>query len=276
MNTDRLPSTGGLLTRTPVGEHGPPRDTTAGIVAVSKCARPESRDVNGDHPTGGSGERERIGREASGDESAFVSLTGHFYRGEVERMTAWRTRLDQTTNWSVVLMAAILTFAFASPDNPHYVLLIGALAVGAFLLIESQRYQEYDAWRHRVRILQRGFFASVLAPSEDGRTDRWRADLGADLRDPTLSIPLWRAVAHRLQRTYLPLLSVLLAAWVLRISVFEADSPWQETASVATIPGPAVVATVGATYLVVVGLAAWSMRDEPKREFGSSDSGGGD
>lgn len=227
--------------------------------------------MSGPQPAEGERETDGLVREVSAEESQFVSLTGHFYRGEVDRMTVWRTRLDQTTNWSVVLMAAILTFAFASPDNPHYVLLIGALAVGAFLLVESRRYQEYDAWRHRVRILQRYLIAGALAPSETSQSEDWRSDLSADLRDPDLTITFWRAAAHRLQRVYLALLTVLLSAWVLRISVFRTDAPWDETASIAAIPGPVVVACVAVVYVLLGGLAVWSMVDEPKREFADDD-----
>lgn len=45
------------------------------------------------------------------------------------------------------MTAAILTWVFTSPENPHYVLLIGILGLLDFLFIEAKRYQEYDAWR---------------------------------------------------------------------------------------------------------------------------------
>ena len=43
-------------------------------------------------------ERQNIGARAADDMTAFSSLIVQFYRGEMERMTVWRTRLDQTTN----------------------------------------------------------------------------------------------------------------------------------------------------------------------------------
>jgi len=199
-----------------------------------------------------------------------IGLLGHFYRGEVERMTAWRTRLDQTTNWAVVLMAAILTFAFASSDNPHYVLLIGALGVGSFLVIESQRYQEYDAWRYRVRLVQRNLLACALTPTESNVDDDWRQRLGSDLRRPELVYPWWRAFAHRLKRVYFFLLSVLLVSWVLRISVFAPEESWQRTATIAEIPGTVVVALVIGAYVLLGGLATWSVLKGRAREFGES------
>jgi uncharacterized membrane protein len=57
-----------------------------------------------------------------------VSLTlTELYRGERDRVTTWRGRLDQTTNWTVTIIAAMLTWVFSSPENPHYLLLIGML-----------------------------------------------------------------------------------------------------------------------------------------------------
>jgi uncharacterized membrane protein len=200
------------------------------------------------------------------DPSLMATLTTHFYRGEMDRVTTWRARLDQTTNWSVVLMATILTFSFSSRDNPHYLLLVGALAVVAFLVIEATRYQEYDAWRLRVLLLQQQLFADVF---EDGGAPagEWRDRLGSDLEEPTVNIPLWKALAHRLQRVYLLLLTIMLAAWGLRITVFETGEPWYQSAAIGSIPGTSVVTAVGIIYLLAVGLAVWSVVQSRQREF---------
>lgn len=212
------------------------------------------------------GDERSLAEELTTDQSETVSLIGHFYRGEMERMVSWRTRLDQTTNWAVVVMAAILTFVFSSGDNPHYVVLIGILGVLVFLVIESQRYQEYDAWRYRVRILQRQFFADVVGQTRPSRAD-WRDHLGEDLRSPTLVISRVGAIGHRLKRVYLLLLSVLLAAWLLRISVFAADSTWRQTAAVGDVSGTVVVGVVLGVYLALAGLALWSVVTDRMREF---------
>lgn len=218
-----------------------------------------------DREDGADGEQAIVGAAAE-EASTFISITGHFYRGEVERMTAWRSRLDQTTNWAVVVMAAILTFAFSSSDNPHYVLLIGVLAVGSFLVIESQRYQEYDVWRNRVRILQRYLLAGVLAPGEAPDGD-WRTDLASDLRHPEVSIPFRRAIGHRLKRVYFLLLTVLLSTWIARITVFQRGEPWLQTAAIGQIPGPVVVGIVGVGYLTLGALTLASILEGQKREF---------
>lgn len=200
------------------------------------------------------------------DLSTVLTLSQHFYRGEMDRVTTWRTRMDQTTNWAVVVMAAILTWAFSSADNPHYVLLIAVLAVTVFLFIEAQRFQEYDAWRDRIRVLQSNLFAEGYDPRGPEFTG-WREWLSRDLREPTIHLSLLAALGHRLQHVYLPLLTVLLAAWLLRISVFDPASSWSESAAIAALSGPVVVAIVGLCYLCAVGLTAWSMRRDRRREF---------
>lgn len=122
------------------------------------------------------------GREVGQDLSELNTVLGHAYRGEISRETTWRSRLDQTTTWSVTVMAAILTWAFSSPNNPHYIVLVGVLAVGMFLLIEARRYRDYDVYWARVRLLQQNFLATTLDPSQRGEHGDWRTELGDDYR----------------------------------------------------------------------------------------------
>jgi uncharacterized membrane protein len=207
-----------------------------------------------------------IGERLGEDIDLFTRVTSNFYRGEIERTTAWRSRLDQTTNWAVVLVAAILTWAFSSPDNPHYVILIGVFGVVAFLVMEANRYREYDIWRKRVRTIQEQVFAALYDPGTPIDED-WRGTIATDLREPTFSISTWQAIAHRLRRAYLALVSLLLAAWVARITVFQADETWTETASILAGPGETVVAAVGVLYLALVLVALASARGTTVREF---------
>jgi uncharacterized membrane protein len=48
--------------------------------------------------------------------AAEVGALTHLYRGEVHRSTIWRTRLDATSNWSVVTLGLARSISFASPD----------------------------------------------------------------------------------------------------------------------------------------------------------------
>jgi uncharacterized membrane protein len=163
-------------------------------------------------------------------------------------MKLWRERLDRTTNWAVIVMAAIITWAFSSPDNPHYILLIGVATLSVFLLIEARRYRGYEIWRTRVRILQENVWAYGLDPSAGVVDPDWRVKLSQDYRTPTVKISAEEAIAHRLRRVYLPLFGILLAAWLVRITAFSSQ-PWIESAAIGMIPGVAVLIVVALCYL---------------------------
>ncbi|MFP9193622.1 DUF2270 domain-containing protein [Natronosalvus vescus] len=208
-----------------------------------------------------------LGARLSEDESDLQSILGHAYRGELDRETTWRSRLDQTTTWSVTVMAAILTWAFSSTDNPHYVLLVGVLAVGLFLLIEARRYRDYDVYRARVRLYQQYLLANALDPSDTLEREDWRTELGDDYRRPTLKISLFEAVANRLRRIYLALVSVLCLAWLFRVTAFLADQRLPESASIGTVPGTVVIAVVVLGYGSLLAIVFWPHEREAKGEF---------
>jgi uncharacterized membrane protein len=179
------------------------------------------------------------------------SALAHLYRGELHRMKFWRERLDQTTNWVVLLIAAVLTWAFSSPSNPHYVLLVGDAAVVMFLFVEARRYRAYDLWRSRVRDLQQNVWAVGLDPEMEVDETAWRERLARDYHTPVLKISTEEAVAHRLRRVYLALFTVLNGAWLLRVTAF-GETPWPESAAVGSVPGLVVTAAVLGLYVAAV------------------------
>jgi len=63
------------------------------------------------------------------------------------------------------------------------------------------------------------------------------------------------------------LLLLLLAAWIARITVFEASETWEQTSSILTIPGQVVTGIVVGFYVLVLAVAAWSARGGRVREF---------
>jgi uncharacterized membrane protein len=192
---------------------------------------------------------ENLGGEFAENPSDAISLLGHFYRGQMDRVTSWRSRLDRTSYWAVTIIAALLTWVFSSPGNPHYILLIGMGALVVFLAVETRRYRAYDVWRERVRLLERNLFAELFDPETELSHEEWRRLISEDLRDPAVKTRPFTALSRRLRRIYYPLLLVLLAAWLARITVFQPERPWRATASVLGVPGTVVVAGVGLFYL---------------------------
>ncbi|GAD53686.1 hypotheical conserved protein [Halarchaeum acidiphilum MH1-52-1] len=206
-----------------------------------------------------------VGKGLLDEEMGPSGAMAHLYRGEIHRMKYWRERLDKTTNWAVIVMAAILTWAFSSPDNPHYIILIGIAMLGVFLTIEARRYRGYDIWRSRVRTLQENVWSVGLDPSRDVVDPEWRERLGNDYREPAVKITAEEAIAHRLRRIYLPLFAILLVAWLVRITAFSPES-WLQTAAIGMIPGLVVIGLVAAFFLGALGVACrprtWHTRGE--------------
>lgn len=133
-------------------------------------------------------------------------------------------------------------------------MLAGSLILGVFLVIEARRYRGYDIWRSRYRTLQKNVFAYGLDPSQGLDDPEWRAKLSRDYRQPRLKITMEEAVAHRLRRVYLPLLIIILGAWVVRITPF-ATEPWPASAAIGQVPGILVTVIVILSYGVILFVA---------------------
>ncbi len=219
-------------------------------------------------------DRRNLGADLGREGSEGSTLLGHYYRGELDRMNSWATRLDETTKWAVTIVAAILTWVFSSPDNPHYILLLGMATLAVFHLVETRRYRFYDVWRARVRVLEENLLAPLLDPRTDLEDPDWRRELSEDLRRPAVKISYLEAYDRRLRRVYLPLLLVLLAAWVVRLTAFAGGEPAIEAANIGDVPGLAVIAVVGLAYLVIVGIAVWPIERKAKGELYDEDMEG--
>ena len=214
-------------------------------------------------------EHREVGQGLLDEEMGPSGSMAHLYRSENNRTQLWRERLDRTTNWAVIVLAAILTWAFSSESNPHYVLLAGIVTLGVFLGIEARRYRGYDLWRSRVRTLQQNVFAYGLDPSQGLEDPNWRVHLSNSYRRPRLRITRMEAIAHRLRRVYLPLITVLLGAWVVRITAF-ADIPLPASAAIGKLPGIVVIALVllsyGVTLFVALRPRTWHIEGELLKE----------
>jgi uncharacterized membrane protein len=149
--------------------------------------------------------------------SEFNTAMIHFYRGEVQRSNTWRNRLDTTTNWAVITAGATLSFVFSSPNNPHFVIPINSILVAIFLLMEARRYRYYEIWSSRVRVLETGYFAHLLAPNLTPSDEAWAEHLAADLMTPHFTITEWEAVGRRLRRNYLWIFALLALSWNLKV-----------------------------------------------------------
>jgi uncharacterized membrane protein len=183
--------------------------------------------------------------------SEFNTAIVHFYRGEIQRSNTWRNRLDTTTNWAVLTAGATLSFAFSSPANPHFVIIINSLLVLYFLLMEARRYRYYELWSSRVRVIETGYFATMLAP--DGLVDptdqQWAEHLSNDLVTPHFTISEWEAIGRRLRRNYLWLFALLAFSWNLKVYMHPTPA-----ADFATFVTRATIGLVPGTFVFSLGV----------------------
>lgn len=157
--------------------------------------------------------------QASSDalDSAEMGAIAHLYRGEVYRSTIWRTRLDNTTNWSIVTIGIALSTTFSSREAPPLPLLLVSLLLAAFLIFESRRYRYFNVWRARARWLETNFYAPILR-GEQARDD-WRQILARDYTTPRHHIGFARAVGRRLRRTYVWILVIQAVAYYGKLAI---------------------------------------------------------
>lgn len=204
-------------------------------------------------------------RRMSGSE--FNTAMIHFYRGEVQRSNTWRNRLDTTTYWAVITAGATLSFVFSSPSNPHFVIPINSILVAIFLLMEARRYRYYEIWSSRVRVIETGYFAQMLAPESVPPDETWAEHLAADLITPHFTITEWEAVGRRLRRNYLWIFALLALSWNLKVYLHPLPARdfnvFMDRATVGLVPGwiVFVVGVLFNTALLVFAIGTVRLRE---------------
>ncbi|MDY6770448.1 MAG: DUF2270 domain-containing protein [Candidatus Nanohaloarchaea archaeon] len=188
----------------------------------------------------------------------YYSTVQQLYRGEMQRANLWRERLDTTTNWAVIITAGVLTWAFSSPANPHIILLLSAVLVLFFSVIEARRYRFFDVWRSRIRVIEENFFAPAVNAEHSVKSSEWTQALADDLEQPGFKISFLEAWSRRVKRNYFWLLSVLLGAWIIKVVIHPSFTPsiggFVRSAGSSGIPGTVIVGVVVLFYGLLGGL----------------------
>ncbi len=198
------------------------------------------------------------------DPGAFHTAMAHFYRAEIHRMTVWRTRLDTTSNWAILLTTGLTTFTLGSASVPHYTLLLGLALNSICMLLEGRRYQHLHHSEWRLRLLEKGYFAPWFESGASSRT--WSAELAADLREPRATIALLSAVRLRLRRNYAMLFYFTTGVWFTKLFTHRgpAASTFYERLAVGDLVPSWFVAGSASLFLVVItGLAVATTSSEP-------------
>lgn len=147
----------------------------------------------------------------------------HYYRAEVYRETVWRNRLDVTTNWSIVVTGAIVSFVFSNAAISHAAILVNYLIIWFFVYIEARRFRRYSMLRERTRLFERHLLAPLFtkAPFSQKNTDMM-ARLGKNLENPQMNTTKVEAIAWRLRRNYFFIMPLLFFVWLAKINAYNA------------------------------------------------------
>jgi uncharacterized membrane protein len=152
------------------------------------------------------------------DPGQFHMATVHLYRGEMQRMVVWRSRLDQTTHWALLLTAGITTFALGAVLVPHFIMLLGLAINTLCMIIEGRRYQHLHHSKWRINLLEHNYFAEQLGASCPLEA-AWRHQLACDLQRPHFTIRHSLGVRLRLRRNYLLLAYFITAVWLTKLFI---------------------------------------------------------
>lgn len=205
-------------------------------------------------------------------DAAEIGALAHLYRGEVYRSTIWRTRLDATTNWSVVSLGLALSITYASPDASPLPLLLVGLLIAMFLVLEARRYRYFNVWRARCRWIETNFYAPLLLQSQKPEPGPWQDVLAEDYLRPQYHIGFWRSMGRRIRRNYGFIFAFQALAYFGKITIhpssIESMAEIFARATIGPIPGAVVIALGVAFHASWIAIAIWSRRLDRAKHAG--------
>src|SRR5271165_2549744 len=143
----------------------------------------------------------------------------HLYRGEIYRSTIWRTRLDNTTNWSIVTMGIALSTTFSSKEASALPLILIGMLLAVFLGLEARRYRYFNVWRARARYMETHLYAQILNGKRAADDPRWRVVLADDYLHPRHHISYFRSAGRRVRRTYIWIIAIQTSAYFGKLAI---------------------------------------------------------
>jgi len=177
--------------------------------------------------------------------AAELGVIAHLYRGEIYRSTIWRTRLDNTTNWSIVTMGIALSTTFSSREASGLPLILIGMLLAVFLGLEARRYRYFNVWRARARYMETHFYAQILTGKGLADDPSWRVVLADDYLHPRHHISFYRAAGRRVRRTYIWIIVIQTSAYFGKLAIHPQMAThfneFVERAEIGPIPGWAVL-----------------------------------
>lgn len=192
----------------------------------------------------------------------FINALIHLYRGELGEATAWRSRIDTTSHWAIVLSATALSFVFSDNNSERHVLIpIISLFCTFLLATEARRYRFFDIWRSRARMIEINFYRPLLAGTQPPMPD-WADRLAHDMEWPRFHMTWWEAFGRRLRRNYVGIYGMLVGSWIVVLMTHPTSTTsLQEIiarAAIGPVPGALVFAGMFAFYSGLTAIGIYS------------------
>ncbi|WP_024512828.1 DUF2270 domain-containing protein [Bradyrhizobium sp. ARR65] len=172
---------------------------------------------------------------------AELGAVAHLYRGEIYRSTIWRTRLDNTTNWSIVTMGIALSTTFSSREASALPLILIGMLLAVFVGLEARRYRYFNVWRARARFMETHLYAQILSGQRGADDGSWRKVLAEDYLHPRHHISFFRAAGRRVRRTYIWTIAIQTTAYLGKIAIHPSVAThlgeFIDRAAIGPIPG---------------------------------------
>lgn len=181
--------------------------------------------------------------------AAEIGALAHLYRGEVYRSTIWRTRLDNTTNWSVVTLGVALSITYSSVQASPLPLVLVGILVTLFLVLEARRYRYFNVWRARARWMETHFYAPLLRDGDLHTEEGWQDVLARDYLTPHYHISFLRAVGRRLRRNYVWILLIQTIAYCGKLIVHPTPAT-----GIADLVERAAIGPIAGEFVLLCGL----------------------
>lgn len=126
-------------------------------------------------------------------------VIAHLYRGEMNRLTVYRQRLDITTNWSITVMSAILVIYLTSNIQLNFIF-FPLIILLLFSFLEARRYCYFYTSSKRVELLEIGFFGKQIL-NDTASNEMY--NLSENLIRLNYSIPILKSWMIRFYRNYI-------------------------------------------------------------------------
>jgi uncharacterized membrane protein len=194
---------------------------------------------------------------------AELGALAHLYRGDLYQTNIWRGRLDATTNWAVVTTGITLSVTFSSAEASPVPILLASWIVAAFLFLEARRYQHYDIFRVRLKVLEINLYAPMLEGRGLRTGNRWNQALADSYRNLSFHIGFLEALGFRLRRHYAWLFAIHIACYAGKIIVhptpLESLSMLWPRVAMGPIPGEFVLGLVALFHGAWIAIAVVTM-----------------